>query len=56
MLYQDYQTIAQLKQQEVERKAKHAWKFFEQQESKPFPWPSRTQKQQQECCPVPANC
>ncbi|WP_170169135.1 hypothetical protein [Mesobacillus subterraneus] len=54
MFYQDYQTMAQLKQQEVERKAKHAWKFFEQPETKPF-WPARTKKQQPKCCTVPAN-
>jgi hypothetical protein len=55
MFYQDYQALAQLKQQEVERKAKHAWKFFEQPETKPFPWISTKQKQQPNCCPVPAN-
>lgn len=57
MFYQDYQTMAQLKQQEVERKARHAWKFFEQPETEPFPRISPKQKQQQpKCCPVPANC
>ncbi|MBT2692638.1 hypothetical protein [Bacillus sp. ISL-55] len=55
MFYQDYQALAQLKQQEVERKARHAWKFFEQPETKRFPWPARTQKQQPKCCTVPAN-
>jgi hypothetical protein len=55
MFYQDYQAIAQLKQQEVERKARHAWKFFEQPETKQFPWISRKQKQQPKCCTVPAN-
>ncbi|WNF23624.1 hypothetical protein [Mesobacillus jeotgali] len=37
MFYQDYQALAQLKQQEVERKARHAWKFYEQPETKQFP-------------------
>ncbi|MGV2940390.1 hypothetical protein AB5I83_12410 [Mesobacillus sp. LC4] len=56
MFYQDYQAIAQLKQQDVERKARHAWKFFEQPETKQFPLISREQKQQPKCCPIPANC
>ncbi len=56
MFYQDYQALAQLKQQEVERKARDAWKFFEQPDTKHFPLFSRKQKQQPTCCPVPANC
>lgn len=55
MFYHDYQTMAQLKQQEVEKKARHAWKFFEQPETKRFPWITRQQKQQPKCCTVPAN-
>jgi hypothetical protein len=55
MIYQDYQALAQLKQQEVERKARHAWKFFEQPETKQFPLFSRKQKQQPKCCAVPAS-
>ena len=54
MFYQDYQTIAQLKQQEIERKAKHAWKFFEQQEMKEIPLPTHSKKQPN-CCVTPAN-
>ena len=56
MFYHDYQAMAQLKQQEVERKARHAWKFFEQPETKRFPRIFQEQKQQPKCCPVPANC
>ena len=56
MFFQDYQTLAQLKQREVERKAKDAWKLFEQPKLKRFPTPTRTQNQQATCCPVPANC
>lgn len=55
MFYQDYQAIAQIKQQEVERKAKHAWKFFEQPGTKRSFWPSRSQKSQPQCCRVAAN-
>jgi hypothetical protein len=54
MFYHDYQTIAQLKQQEVERKEKHAWKFFEQPEMKEIPLPTRSRKQPN-CCVTPAN-
>jgi hypothetical protein len=56
MFYQDYQTMAKLKQEVVERKAEVAWKFFEQPKLKRFPLPTRTQKQQPTCCPVPVNC
>ena len=57
MFYQDYQTIAQLKQHEVEKKAKHAWKFFEQPEVKTRFSQTRTQNQQPKtCCPAPAVC
>lgn len=55
MFYHDYQALAQLKQQEVERKARHAWKFFEQPETKQFPLFSRKLKQQPKCCTVPVN-
>lgn len=56
MFYQDYQTIAEIKQQEVERKAKHAWKFFEQPGTKTRSKPSRSQKSQPpQCCSVAAN-
>ncbi|WP_423409195.1 hypothetical protein AABM38_03715 [Heyndrickxia sp. MSNUG] len=54
MFYQDYQTFAKLKQQEVERKAKHAWKFFEQSEMKETPMPADSSKQPN-CCVTPAN-
>jgi hypothetical protein len=54
MFYQDYQTIAQLKKQEVEKKAKHAWKFFEQPEMKQIPW-AACSKIQSDCCVTPAN-
>ena len=56
MFYHDYQALAQLKQQEVERKARHAWKFFEQPETKRTPAIARKQTQQPKCCPVPASC
>ncbi|MCM3125506.1 hypothetical protein QNH36_04300 [Mesobacillus sp. AQ2] len=56
MFYQDYQTMAQLKQREVERRARDAWKFFEQPEMKRLYWVSPKQEQQPTCCPVPANC
>lgn len=55
MFYHDYQALAQLKQQEVERKARHAWKFFEQPETKQFPLFSWKLKQQPKCCTVPVN-
>ena len=54
MFYHEYQSIAQLKQQEVEKKAKHAWKFFQQSETKHISWPSHAPKQPN-CCPTPAN-
>lgn len=54
MVYHDYQTIAQLRLQEVEKKAKHAWTFFEQAETKRISWPARASKQPK-CCTVPAN-
>jgi hypothetical protein len=56
MFYQDYQTMAQLKQREVEKKARHAWKFFEQPQMKKYPRISRKLEQQPKCCQVPANC
>jgi hypothetical protein len=57
MFYQDYQTIAQLKKQEVENLAKYTWKFYEQPELKSGFWPTCTQKQQSDqCCPAPAVC
>jgi hypothetical protein len=52
MFYQDYQTIAQLKQQEIERKAKDAWKFFEQPVTKHSIMPAKSPKPQPQCCPV----
>jgi hypothetical protein len=54
MFYHDYEALAQLRKQEVERKAKHAWKFFEQPEMKRISWPTRS-KQQPNCCATPAN-
>jgi preprotein translocase subunit SecE len=54
MFYHDYQALAQLRKREVERKAKHAWKFFEQPEMKRISWPTRS-KQQPNCCATPAN-
>ena len=54
MFIHDYQTIAQFKKHEVENKAKHAWKFFEQPELKQSFWKARAQKQQPTCCPATA--
>ncbi|MEH7444091.1 hypothetical protein V7201_17400 [Bacillus sp. JJ1122] len=54
MFYQDYQAIAKMKSQEVERKAKHAWKFFEQPEMKGIPLLNGLRKQPK-CCVTPAN-
>jgi len=52
MFYQDYHAIAKLKQQEVERNARHAWKFFERKESKiSIPAPRKDPN----CCVTPAN-
>ncbi|WLR54391.1 hypothetical protein LC048_18405 [Mesobacillus subterraneus] len=56
MFYHDYQVLAQLKQLEVERKARHAWKFFKQPKKKRSPTPARPQNPQPKCCAVPANC
>jgi len=54
MFYQDYQTIARLKHEEIESKAKHAWKFFEQHEMKQISLPTHSGKQPN-CCVTPAN-
>jgi hypothetical protein len=54
MFYHDYQAMAQLKQLEVEKKAKHAWKAFDQPELKQSFWRARAQKQQPKCCPATA--
>ena len=54
MFYHDYEIIAQIKKQEVERKAKHAWKFFEQSEMKEIPLPAGSSKRPN-CCVTPAN-
>jgi hypothetical protein len=37
MMFQDYEALARLTRQETERQARHAWKFYEQQETKAFP-------------------
>lgn len=53
MFYHDYHAIAKVKQQEVERNAKHAWKFFERAESKKIANP--TPRKDPNCCVTPAN-
>ncbi|MGI8385310.1 hypothetical protein [Robertmurraya sp. P23] len=53
MFYQDYHAIAKLKQQEVERNARHAWKFFEREESKKISIP--VPRKDPNCCVTPAN-
>lgn len=37
MMVPDYEALARLTRQETERRAKHAWKFYEQPETKSFP-------------------
>ncbi len=53
MFYQDYHAIAKLKQQEVERNARHAWKFFEREESKKISIPAP--RKDPNCCVTQAN-